>query len=115
MAGSEISLQDLIERFPLSLGQLDKEISEEHLRAISRIIADHEIVGYELGVTLAEMATISSNHVNNQELQKVEVLRKWKQKCIWNATYRKLIEVFLKCGRADHARDVCELLTESKC
>ena len=113
MAGREISLQDLIYRFHLPQYLLDKEVSEEHLRKISRIIAHHEIVGPELGLTSQEMTTISSD-VNKQELQKIEMLKKWKQKYIWNATYRKLIEAFLNCGRADHARDVCELLTKSE-
>ena len=113
MARPKISLQNLIDRFQLSQGQLEEEVSEEHLRKISRIIADHQIVGPELGLTPQEMTTISSNYVNNQELQKQEVLRKWKQEFVWNATYRNLIEAFLKCGRADHARDVCKLLTES--
>ena len=113
MAGCEISLQDVIDRFHLPQYLLDKEVSEEHLRKISRIIAHHEIVGPELGLTSQEMTTISSD-VNKQELQKIEMLKKWKQKYIWNATYRKLIEAFLNCGRADHARDVCELLTKSE-
>jgi len=114
MAGRKISLQDLIHRLHLSQDLLEKELSEEHLREVSRIIADHEIVGPELGLTLQEMTTISSNNVNKQEVQKMEMLRKWKQKCIWNATYGKLIEAFLNCGRADHACDVCELLTKSE-
>lgn len=108
-----ISFKDLIDRFKLSQGLLDKEVSEEHLRKTSRIIADHEIIGLELGLTPQDMTTISSNNVKKQELQKLEMLGKWKQRYLWKATYRKLIEAFLMCGRADHAQDMCIMLTES--
>ena len=53
MARPGISLQDLVDTFHLSQDQLDREVSEgteEHLREVARIIDDHEIVGYELGL-----------------------------------------------------------------
>ena len=111
MAGAGISLQDLSVRFQLSQALLDEEVSEEHLRETSRIIEDHEIIGPELGLTTQEMTAICSS---SQGLQRLKMLNKWKQKCVWNATYRQLIEAFLKCGRGDHARDLCQLLTQSK-
>lgn len=112
MASSEISLQDLTERYHLSQDLLDKEVSKDHLRKVSDIIDDHNIVGPELGLTDQDMCTI--NDVNRQELQKRETLKKWNQKYAWNATYRKLIEALLRCHRAGLARDVCELLHHSK-
>ena len=108
-----ISLQDLIERFQLSPHQLDTELSEGHLGEVSRIIDNHHIVGPELGLSRQEMTTISSD-VHGMELQKIEMLRVWKRKCVWRATYRILIEAFLRCNRGDYARKVCELLTQSK-
>ena len=112
MAAPVISLEDLIARFQLSR-QLDMEIREEHLGEVSRIIDNHQIVGPELGLFQQEMTAICSD-VNGVELQKIEMLRIWKQKYLWRATYRKLIEAFLRCSRGDHARKVCELLTQSK-
>lgn len=113
MAGNGISLQDLIDKYNLSEHMLERELSEEHLTKVSRIIDDHEMVGPELGLTPSEMTTIRSD-VNRQELQRLEMLTKWKQKCSWKATYRKLIEGLLRCSRGDNARKVCELLTQSK-
>ena len=114
MAERGISLQDLIDRFHLSQDQLNEEVSTEHLREVFKNIEDHEIVGLELGLTSAEMNTITSSDVNKPELQKLKMLRKWKQKYSWKATYRKFIEGLIKCSRGDHARDVCELLTKRK-
>ena len=113
MAGPGISLQNLIDRFHLSPDWLDREVSEEHLREVSRVIDEHEIVGPELGLSDQEMTTISSD-VKKHDVRKMEMLKKWKRKHLWKATYRKLIEALLKCSRADHAQDVCKLLVQSK-
>ena len=112
MAGAGISLQDLMNRFPRSQALLNVEVSEEHLREISRIIDDHESIGPELGLTQPEMTAIGSNTCK-QEQKRMTMLRKWKQKYAFKATYRILIEALLKCSRGDHARDVCQLLTQS--
>ena len=45
MARSGILMQELKDKFHLSQAQLDAEISDEHLRETSRIIADHRILG----------------------------------------------------------------------
>ena len=60
MAGFKISLPDLIERFRLSKYQLDTRLGEEQLTEVARIVADHEILGPELGLTDDEMTAISS-------------------------------------------------------
>ena len=107
-----ISLQDLIKRFQLSDDLLDASLSDEHVRDVSRIIADHKILGPELGLTSAEMTAINQQPL---EHQRFAMLEKWKQKFDWTATYRKIIEALLRCSRADLARQVCELLAPGKC
>lgn len=77
MARPRISLQDLKKKFQLSDQQLDKELSEEHLREASRIIDEHEALGPELGLTPAEITAISRDG-KTQELQNAAMLRKWK-------------------------------------
>ena len=112
MAGSGISLQELKDKLHVSQDQLDAEISDEHLRKASRMIADHKILGPELGLTSGEMIDI--NQQQSPELQRSAMLSKWKQKLAWKTNYRTLIEALLRCSRADGARDVCKLLTQSK-
>jgi len=109
MAGLVISLQDLKEKYHLSEDQLNKEVSDEHLRAVSRIIDDHKIVGPELGLTEQEMTAINRDN-ETHDLKKGAMLRQWKQKYSWKATYKNLVEALLKCSRANDARRVCELL-----
>ena len=109
-----LSLQDLIHRGRLSQDLLHQEVSDMYLRELSRIIDNHEVVGPELGLTSAEMTDIKRD-VRTHELQKLAMLRRWKQKFAPKATYGALIEALLKCSRADLARRVCELLVQSKC
>ena len=113
MAEKGISLQALTDRFHLSQDMLDKEVSEEHLREVSRIIDDHEIVGPELGLSQPQMFAINSD-AKTQELRRMKMLEKWKHIFACEATYRKLIKVLLKCRRGDIAQNVCELLVQSK-
>lgn len=102
-----------MDKFGLQLQDLEEEISEEHLREASRIIDDHELVGPELGLTPQEMNDINYD-APTQELRRLKMLKKWKQKCSFKATYTKLIDALLKCHRGDLARGVCELLSQSK-
>ena len=113
MAGHVVSLQQLLDRFHLSRGRRSADISEEHLTEASKIIDDHEVVGPRLGLTPQEMTAIDRD-ARTHELKKKAMLRKWKQKLSLNATYRTLTEALLKCSRADHAQDVCELLAQSE-
>lgn len=114
MTGHKISLQELLSKFHLSQDLPDKGVNEEHLRAVSVIIDDHEVMGPELGLTAQEMIAIDRD-ARTHELKKQMMLSKWKQKFSMNATYRILIEALLQRNRADYAGQVCELLAQSKC
>lgn len=59
------------------------------------------------------MFAIKQN-AHTHELRKLDMLRKWKEKKAWKATYRIFIEALLSYSKAEHARDVCELLAQSK-
>ena len=107
-----ISLQKVKERFHLSQNQLDAEVSQEHLIAANRIIGDHRILGPQLGLSPEEMDDIKQER--SPKLQRSAMLKKWKEKFAWEATYGVLIEALLKCSRADCAGNVCKLLTQSK-
>lgn len=115
MAGPGITLKELKSKFNLPQDLLDEEVSEENLKeAASKIIADHELfsLGEELRLSQEEMAAISLE--KKLALQRSAVLRKWKQRFAYKATYSVLLEALLKIGRADCATDTCKLLTQSK-
>ena len=80
----------------------------------SRIIDYHKLVGYQLGLSEAEMTAINVNE-REQELRRVVMLKRWKQKYAQEATYKKLIEALLSCRRAQQATELCKLLAQSEC
>lgn len=112
MAGFAISLQELQDRFHLSQAQLDAEVMVDDLAEVSSNIADHEMLGPTLGLKADDMAAIHEK--NSQDIQRLTVLTKWKQRFVWKATYRVLIEALLRRGRADCAQNMCEMLAQSK-
>lgn len=80
----------------------------------SRIIDNHKLVGYQLGLSEAEMTAIDVDE-REQELRRVVMLKRWKQTCAQEATYKTLIEALLCCSRAQQATELCILLAQSKC
>ena len=107
------TLQDLVRRFKIPEHVLNGELSEKHLRDVTRFI-DHNTLGPELGLTSQNMNDINVV-VGPEDLRRIATLRKWKQTFAYNATYRKLIEALLKCSKADQAVEVCKLLIQSTC
>jgi len=51
---------------------------------------------------------------NNEEERRYKSLQTWKRKFAFKAIYRRLIEAFLECDRADHAEKVCKLLAPQR-
>ena len=48
------------------------------------------------------------------EQKRVEMLRKWKEKFAFKATYRVFIKALLSCGKASDAIDACKAIVSSK-
>ena len=112
---AKISLQDLIERFHLSKDQLDKEVSDEHLREASRIIDDHKTLEPALGLLIKRWLQSVLTWANMRSKSgNIEENGRQAQVCLEGHIYRKLIDALLKCGRADHDQDVYELLSKSE-
>ena len=87
--------------------------SEHHLAVISDAIADWRAVSPFLGLTEAEEIAILGSNPHSVPVQKIAMLRKWKQKHGAKATYKRLCRVFDDCKRADLVDMVKQLLAES--
>ena len=64
-----------------------------------------------LNVRDAEISEIERDNTKEME-RKLGLLRKWKRKFGSSATYRMLVEAFLKCQRVDLAEAVFDLLEQ---
>ena len=112
MAG--VTLEELVKKVGVAPEALHERCSDDHLRSIS-LFLDWRSVAPHLGLSETEREEIESDGKKHSG-KKLKTLEKWKSKFVFQATYRRLIEVLLTIGRADHAEEVCKLLPKGiKC
>ena len=109
MAG--ISFEELIAHVGISVDELNKPCSDEHITSISLFLTNWQTVAHLLGLTETDVEDIKEDGKKTQD-KRYKTLRKWKDKNLFKATYGALIDVFLKLGRADLAEKVCRLLVD---
>ena len=111
-----LSLEELPHDYrpKLTYGDLDKKVSDEHIRDIYQQMDKWQQVASHLGLTDAEVETIQQENNYKVELMRLHVLKKWKKKEMLSgkATYGALIEALLKCGCAESVIRLCKLLVE---
>ena len=108
MAVAGVTLEDCVREFSISVRLLDKRVGDEHLRKVSKFLPWKRIAPYlELKDFEVEAVDLEGN---NEQEKRYKFLQTWKSKFAFKATYKRLIEALLECGRADHAEEVCKLL-----
>ena len=107
MAG--VTLEELIAHVGISADELNKPCSDEHITYISLFLTNWQAVAPLLGLTETDEEDVKEEGEKTQD-KRYKTLRKWKNRNLFKATYRVLVDVFLKLGRADLAEKVCRLL-----
>ena len=90
--------------------KLDSPVSDLHIAQLATEIKTWEVLAPIFGLTEAEEKEICHNNRDDYRLQKREAIRKWKQKCGGNATYRQLIISLCCIQHFDTADKVKEML-----
>ena len=72
--------------------------SEKDLTSIAKELIGWEQVCMYLDITEAEAAIIRANHLCDYEIQKVQILKKWKAKKGFKGTFIALSKVFSERG-----------------
>ena len=109
MAG--ITFEELIAYVGISADELNKPCSDEHMASISLFLANWQIVAPHLGLTETDEEEVEEEGRKTQD-KRYKILRRWKNKNLYKATYRVLVDVFLKLSRADIAEKMCRLLVD---
>ena len=108
MAG--VSLDELIAYVGVSLGDLDARCEDDDLAELSQpISASWKLLAPFLKLTDAEIEDIDSDNAKTR-LKVLSMLKVWKKKNAFQATFRVLVEVLLKVGDAETAEKVCRHL-----
>ena len=105
----KLSLEELTKSVPLE--KLNQPCADEHLLEIALSIDNWRSTAPFLCLRETCVRSIVCENPEDLLAQTIAMLRKWKQQCGKRATYRKLVEVFLKLQRADLIAKLAELLT----
>ena len=107
MAG--VTFEELIAYVGISADELNVPCSEEHITSISLFLPNWQTIAPHLGLTETDEEDIEEEGKKTQD-KRYKTLWKWQAKNLFKATYRVLVDVFLKLRRADLAEKVCRLL-----
>ena len=72
-----------------------------------------QLIGFHLELTKADIVAVDEDY-RTAEQKRVEMLRKWKEKNAFIATYRLFIEALLSCGKASDAIEACKAIVSCK-
>ena len=108
MAMAGVTLEECVREFSISTELLDKRVSDEHLREVSKFLQWRKVAPY-LKLDDSEVEDVDLDGNSEQE-KRYKFLQTWKSTFAFKATNKWLIEALLECGRADHAEEVCKLL-----
>ena len=105
--------ESLIVRYQLTLEDVDKQITDIHIEAISRTLCG-KWRSLPAHLELDSIIIEDIDHLQVEEDQKRnKFFTTWKAKKGLEATYRKLISALQKIEYNDDAQRVCELLSQS--
>ena len=109
-----VTLQDVATQAGLkTLDVLDQECSQQVLLRLAKYCVDWQLTGLCLELTEAEITAVDED-CRTAEQKRAGMLRKWKEKFAFKATYRVLIEALLSCGKASDAINACKTIAPSK-
>ena len=109
MAG--VTFEELIAHVGISADKLNKPCSDEHITSISLFLTNWQTVAPLLGLSETDEEDVEEEGKKTQD-KRYKILRKWKAKNLFKATYRVIVDVFLTLGTADLADKVCRLLVD---
>ena len=109
MAG--VAFEELIAHVGISADELNRPCSDEHITSISLFLTNWQTVALLLGLTETDKEDVEEEGKKTQN-KRYKTLRKWKDRNLFKATYRVLVDAFLRLGRADLAEKVCRLLVD---
>ena len=113
-ASAELTLQDVAAQAGLkTLDVLDQECSQQVLLRLAKHCVDWQLTGFHLELTKSDIVAVDEDY-RTAEQKRVEMLRKWKERFAFKATYQVFIEALLSCGKASDAIDACRAIISSK-
>ena len=105
-------MKKLTKEYAVTDQQLDRMISDEHIKHVSLFLPTWEQVANQLGVDRLKIADIQQSPGIDLVTKNHRVLTAWKNAKYREVTYRKLVEALDKLKEVKSADKVCELIRE---
>ena len=105
-----VTVEELVRAVGIDEAKLNERCTQDCLATISTSVGfDWQLAAPHLGLSGTDVDDIEQEGKKEQEKRR-KTLEKWIRKYAFKATYRMLVEAFLKISRADQAEEVCRLL-----
>ena len=101
------SYDDLLARQNVDSNLMELTFEDEHLRELASKLESCELLGIYLEIPDTDIKGIMSQ--GEVEVQKIRLLKCWKQRCGSAATYRAMVNALLQIKRTDLAEKVIAL------
>ena len=104
---------ELCSRFKLKDDDIKKEVSDKHILKIYHQLEKWKQVAAHLDLTQADVEAVESKARSNEELMRLYMLQKWKEKKTLGGTasYQVLLEALISCTCSKSAVQVGEMLS----
>ena len=106
-----VSLQQVIEKVGINSQVLDRECSERDIVRLAEFCVRWRLIGNHLKLEDTDLDVIE-NDFKGTELQRLQMLKKWKQKFANRATYRVFIEALVVVNRMDQVMKIVEIMKQ---
>lgn len=93
---------------------LDKPLTDKELSIIAQLMLEWQVKAVSFGVEESEIESIREDHKNSNEMQKLTMMRRWREKCGDQATLRELIMISRRKGWNKFIHKVCQELGHLK-
>ena len=104
-----LSIKEVADHAGVGLDVLSKEFSDAVSLDLANFCVEWKSIGMRVGLTEGDLTAINGDNGTVKE-KRVGMLKQWKSKFAFKATYRALIEALLAVGRSAEAIEACEVI-----
>ena len=104
-----LSIEEAADSTGIGLDILSKVCSDAASLDLAKYCVEWKLIGWRVGLTEGDLVAIDRDNGSEEE-KRVGMLKKWKSRFAFNATYQALIEALLAEGRSAEAIEACKVI-----
>ena len=104
-----VSIEEAADNASVGLDILSKVCSDAVSLDLANFCVQWKSIGMRVGLTEGDLTAVDGDNRTEEE-KRIGMLKKWKSKFAFKATYRALIEALLAAGRSAEAIEACKVI-----